>query len=144
GIGVMLPQHRGDHEVAVRIIAGDLPQRVEGNLAFSWHHHNLKWRPLGRPRAQSAAGMGRLPGGCSVDTRTSAVAVPTQTASLVTRIWPGASSASWSIVTGWILRRSWSKVVHAPGAGVQPRICRSTANAGRFQSILASSAVSLD
>ena len=44
--------------------------------------------------------------------------------------------------TGPILIRASPSVVQAPGLGVQPRICRSIANAGRVQSISASATVS--
>ncbi len=83
------------------------------------------------PRAQSAAGIARLPGGCTRPSSTSAVAVPTATPARSACTWPGARSFAPRRRTGPSLSRSPRKVVQAPGAGVQARTSRSTCRAGR-------------
>ena len=98
---------------------------------------------LGRaPRAQSAAAIGRLPGGCTRPSSSSADAVPTRTPSLPTSSRPGSSSCAPRRRSGPSLSRSPRNVVQAPGAGVQARTARSTWRAGCVQSTRASSTVS--
>ena len=82
-----------------------------------------------RPRAQSAAGIGRLPTACTSPSRRATVPVPTTTAFLPATISPGGSWPSAGS-SGPSLSRSPAYVVQAPGAGVQARTCRSIAAAG--------------
>src|SRR5690606_32424301 len=86
------------------------------------------------PRPQSAAGIARFPGGTTSPRVTAPVPAPTTTASLRTSTSPGPRCVSSVGRTEPRPRRAPSgRVVHAPGAGVQPRTSRSTTYAGRVQ-----------
>ena len=94
--------------------------------------------------------MARLPGGCTVPSRTGSVAVPASTELRATNSSPGASGGAstgmlsgGSASTGPSFSRAPPNSVHAPGSGVHARISRSMAAAGRPQSTCASSGVTL-
>src|SRR5690606_37771982 len=124
-------------------VAPPRPAAVPAAHAFT-RHSNRSPSAMRAPLAHSAAVIARLPWGRTSPSRTGWVAVPTSTAFLVADSAPGASAAaSGAGRTGPSFTLPPRNSVHAPGAGVQALIRRSTRKAGADQSTLAASTVIL-
>ena len=82
------------HEVGVRVVLADGAQELQCGRAWQVGHLSTSPSSSRAPRAQSAAGISRLPGGRTRPSRTGTVAVPTWTSARPMRIRPAGSAGA--------------------------------------------------
>ena len=129
-------QERGEHPGRVRVLVGDATNRLDRDRPGRGHEPSRSPTRSRTPRAQSAAGIRRLPEAATSSNRTAPAPAATMTPSRSTSTTvPGGAAAAAASSARRTLRSLPLKTVLAPGSGANARTHRTTAPAGWSQSM---------